>query len=119
MSPETRLLVVLAVCSSITPITTGQTGATSTISGTVTDSSGAVVPEANVSLLDIATSSTRTQQSNSAGQYAFVGLPPGDYRLAVTRPSFHQSVLPLRIEVAKAYTANVTLEVGDFTEIVE
>src|SRR6202043_2627017 len=71
------------------------------------------------SLLDIATSSTRAQTSNSAGQYAFVGLPPGDYRLGVTRPSFRQSVLPLKIEVAKAYTANITLEVGDFTEIVE
>src|SRR5712692_381797 len=119
MSPGGRLSVFLAVLSSITPITTGQTAATSTISGTVTDDSGAVVLDANVSLRDIATSSTRTQQSNSVGHYAFVGLPPGDYRLAVTRPSFRQSVLPLKIELAKAYTANITLNVGDFTEIVE
>ena len=99
MSPGGRLSVLLAVCSLIAAITNAQTAATSTISGTVTDNSGAVVPDANVSLLDIATSSTRAQKSNSAGQYAFVGLPPGDYRLGVTRPSFRQSVLALKIEV--------------------
>ena len=119
MYPGGRLSVFLAVCSSITTITTAQTAATSTISGTVTDSSGAVVPDANVSLLDIATSSARTQQSDAAGQYAFAGLPPSGYRLAVIRQSFRQSVMLLKIEVAKAYTANITLEIGDLREIVE
>jgi hypothetical protein len=114
-----RLVSFLAAFLLLASFVIAQTAATATISGTVTDNSGAVIPGATVTLLDTATSSVRTQQTNSAGQYTFVGLPPGDYKLTVAMASFRQSVLSIKTEVAKAYTVNITMEVGEVTQSVE
>src|SRR5258708_3036582 len=98
MSRWVSLSSILPLFISIPLIMPAQTAATATISGTVTDNSGAVVPGANVAMLDTATSSARTQRTNSEGQFTFVGLPPGDYKITVTMASFRQSVLSLKTE---------------------
>ncbi|MEA3007690.1 MAG: hypothetical protein QOI94_2959, partial [Acidobacteriaceae bacterium] len=51
--------------------------------GTITDSSGAVVPGAAVTLTNIDTGDRRTATTNAGGDYQFVNLPPGNYKVDV------------------------------------
>lgn len=97
-----------------------QTAATATVVGTVTDPSGGVVAGASVMLVEPSTGVTRSTLTNDSGQYTFVTVPPGTYRLTVSAPGFRQaSVEQVKLEVAKAYTVDVQLEVGALTETVE
>src|ERR1700692_1124100 len=56
---------------------------TADILGTVTDSTGAVVPNANVTLTNLGTNEKPTAQTNSSGDYSFTVLPVGHYSIAV------------------------------------
>ena len=98
---------------------TGQTAATGTVSGVVSDASGAVMPGAKVVLLDLATSLARTQETSSTGQYIFVGVSPGNDTVTVTMTRFVPAEVRLSVEVAKSYNVNVTLKVGAPTEPVQ
>src|ERR1700749_956547 len=72
---------------------------TGSISGYVLDPSDKPIPGATVVLEDTARSSIRTIQT-SAGYYEFDGLPPAEYRLSATAPSFAQiTAPPVRVEV--------------------
>ncbi len=97
----------------------GQTAATATVSGVVSDESAAVVPGAKVVLLDKATGLARTQETSSTGQYIFANVLPGNDTITVTMKSFVQSEAQLSVEVAKSYNINVTLKVGAATDAVE
>jgi hypothetical protein len=59
-----------------------------TLSGTVTDSTGADVPNAPITLTNQATGSTFTGKSNGSGMFSFTGLPSGDFTLRITSPGF-------------------------------
>jgi outer membrane receptor protein involved in Fe transport len=59
-----------------------------TLAGTVTDRSGAVVPEAAVALRNMSTSQTRTAAADAEGIFVFAALPVGGYELRVERPGF-------------------------------
>jgi len=63
---------------------------TSQISGTVTDSSGAAIPNATVILKQTSTGMTRTVNTNGVGQYIAPDLPLGPYTIEVTAPGFRQ-----------------------------
>ena len=58
-----------------------------TITGSVTDSSGAMVPNAKVTILDLATNSPRETKTNAEGVYRVFGLRPGAYMVSVTAPN--------------------------------
>src|ERR1700726_1703101 len=62
------------------------------ISGTITDSSGAIVVGAKVTILNATTGNTRSVSSNSAGRYSFPTLPPGSFRLTVESTGFETDV---------------------------
>lgn len=94
-----------------------QTSATGAVSGRVIDGHGAVVPGAEVELRNAATGHSQRQPSGGAGQYAFPRVPPGEYGLAVRVRGFRQAhVSGLKVEVAKSYSLDVALEVGDVAE---
>jgi hypothetical protein len=97
----------------------GQTAATGTVSGVVSDASGAVMPGAKVVLLDRATGLARTQETSSTGQYIFVDVSPGNDTVTVTMKRFVPAEVRLSVEVAKSYNINVTLKVGAPTEPVQ
>ncbi len=61
---------------------------TGSLSGTVTDTTGAVIPRATIVLKNVASRDVRTLQSNGAGFFTFAGVPSGDYSIAVTAPGF-------------------------------
>ena len=76
------VMAILLVCSSVCVY--GQGTDLGTIRGTVTDSSGAVVPNASVTILDTGTGATRHTTTNSRGEYQMFGLPSGNYKVSVT-----------------------------------
>ena len=92
---------------------------TGTIVGTVTDSSGAVVPEAAVSLINTATDFHRTVTTNSSGQFTAASLPAGSYTLSIEKAGF-QRLERSNITLASAATANIdlTLTVGSNSETI-
>src|SRR5450755_1305401 len=64
------------------------------ITGTVTDSSGAVISGATVTLVGDQTKLNRTQTSSSSGAYSFVNLPIGTYTLSFTQQGFQSQNIP-------------------------
>src|SRR5512136_1756691 len=94
----------------------GQVGS-STINGTVFDSSGAVVAGANVTALNEATGITHKQTSTGAGVYAFPSLPVGLYTITVDMQGFKTSKKTSnRLEVDTPLTVDFTLELGALSE---
>jgi hypothetical protein len=93
---------------------------TATLSGTVTDPTGAAVPNATVAARNSATGIESTSQTGGAGAYLFPSLPIGTYRVEVSAPGFRKAVISdLKLSVATAVTTDVQLEVGQVTQQVE
>src|SRR5512133_1114837 len=91
-----------------------------TLSGTVTDPTGAVITGANVTLANVETGVEQGMSTNSAGQYFFASTPPGTYRLSVRMQGFKEAVKrPLVLHVQDAIALNIRLELGATSETVE
>lgn len=90
------------------------------ITGTVTDSSGAVIPEVKITIRNADTGATYVTATTSTGEYMMPNLPNGLYDLTFAVKGFKTSVrrgVPL--SVATTQRADVTLEVGQLTDSVE
>ncbi|HEX3986191.1 MAG TPA: TonB-dependent receptor [Acidobacteriaceae bacterium] len=86
---------------------------TSTINGTVTDPSGAVVPHAKVTLTNQETGSPQTTTTNSDGIYDMPGLAVGHYDLSVSAPGFTTyKKSGIVVDVAQSYREDAHLTVG-------
>lgn len=97
-----------------------QGGAAGTIVGFVKDSTGAVVPSASVTIRNLETNLTRTDQSGESGEYSFTYIPPGNYEIRAAKPGFRASVIgSVKLDTGATYRADVTLQIGEVTEIVE
>jgi len=93
---------------------------TATISGTVTDPSGAVVTNAQVTVHNISTGADRIVNTESSGLYAVPSLQPGDYKVQVTAPGFSNYTVPkVTINVARQVTVNAHLSVSSAGETVQ
>jgi len=91
-----------------------------TLSGTVTDPSGAVVPGAKLMLVNEATGFQSDYVSNSAGEYSFGNLTPGKYDLTVTASGFKAvSQKGIELLVAQRGHSDVHLSVGQTDQTVE
>jgi hypothetical protein len=87
------------------------------INGTLTDQSGAVVVNAKVTLTDLNTSSARTAQTNPAGFYQFINLPPGTYKVTAQKAGYKQLVRqPIVLQVASTLLIDLSLAVGNTTQ---
>ncbi|MBZ5513453.1 MAG: TonB-dependent receptor [Acidobacteriia bacterium] len=85
----------------------------SAIEGTVTDPSGAVVPNATVTAKDVGTGVTRTVQTSSAGNYRIPSLPAHLFTITITAPGFKTTVQEnIRLQGNETKSVNVTLELG-------
>jgi hypothetical protein len=91
-----------------------------TISGTVTDPSGAVVPNAQVAATETATGVSQTVQSNTDGTYAFLSLPVGRYQLSVTARGFEAYLRKdITLNTNDKLRFDIVLQVGQVTQQVE
>lgn len=87
--------------------------------GTVTDPSGAVIPDAHVTLTDKETGRVRTTTANASGVYTFNALPPNHFSLAVDHAGFQKKVISdLVIIPEQANELNVALEIGQVQQTV-
>jgi len=91
-----------------------------TITGTVVDSSGRVIPNANVSITNLATGINRTVTTNEDGLYIAPNLLPATYELTFTAPGFRTDVRSgIELTVGATVTLNTTMQVGGSKEIVQ
>src|SRR5258707_11360633 len=110
------VIVVLTMAVSLS----AQTASTSTVTGTVSDKTGSIVPNAKVELQDVDTKAKTSVTTGNDGAYTFISVRPGNYSITVSGKGFRQSVVSgVKVEVGKSALVNVTLEVGGMTETVE
>src|SRR5882757_4606512 len=115
---------MVMVCLLVTATSILAQSDTSSISGTVTDTSGALVPNAQITIHNNATLADRTIESNENGVYNLTNLPPGSYSIRVTKAGFQKSTLNdvqldpnigRRVDVAKKVgdtSVTITVEAG-------
>ncbi len=107
-------LLLLAVT---TVIAVGQTGSTGAIAGVVTDPAGSMVPQAEIKVTSADTGEVRTTMSQTNGGYLVALLPPGLYRVDISKAGFKLSTYPdVRVTVTETATLNARLEVGAVSE---
>src|SRR5216110_1678487 len=100
-------------------VVTGHAQTEGAISGTVTDSSGAAVPGATVTVTNTATSGTRNTTTNAEGLYTFPAVPPGSYELKVELQGFKTvEIRSFKVDVQQTVREDVRLQVGALGETV-
>lgn len=101
------------------PSALGQAGR-GMISGTVTDPSGAIVPDAKVTLLNPATGVSLHATTTAAGLYTFISLNPGVYRVTASQSGFTTSQRDnVNVTVDQTTIVDITLRVGSVSTVVK
>ena len=112
-----RLLGVMILLTSW--VGTGRAQTQGGINGRVTDSSGAAIPGATVTVTNTATSGTRNTTTNAEGLYTFPALPPGFYELKVELQAFKTAeIRSFKVDVQQTVRVDVPLQVGALDETV-
>src|SRR5262245_1537228 len=106
----------LMICCAFAISTLGQ-AVYGSVFGTVTDASGAAVPNATVTITNTGANVSETTKTNGSGNYNQTRLIPGTYRVKVEAPSFKAAVIEtVVVNVDTASTVNVTLQAGQVSE---
>jgi hypothetical protein len=116
-----RVAVALGLifAASVLSATLAAQAVTGTILGTVTDTSGAAVPGATVTLTNTGTGLTRSAVTDAAGEYTLPSLPTGKYKMAAELPGFKTATLSdIELTVDTKVRVNARLEVGTVSETV-
>jgi hypothetical protein len=109
------VLIILTAFLSISPASAQQT--LGGITGTVTDTSGAVISGATVNLTGNETKLSRTQTTSTTGSYSFVNLPLGTYTLSFTQQGFQSENVPsILVQANRTATVNAELKIGNVSE---
>src|SRR5262245_48329181 len=82
-----KIQVILLWLAAVSSISSAQI-VSGSISGAVTDSSGSLIPAANVTLVRTSTAQARTTVSDESGNFQFGGLEPGEYKLRASKDGF-------------------------------
>jgi hypothetical protein len=92
---------------------------TSTITGTVSDPTGAVIPGVNITVVNSETNFTFTTQTNEQGIYRIPAISSGTYRVTFESPGFKRLTRTTDVQTGETLPVNGTLEVGEVTESIE
>jgi Carboxypeptidase regulatory-like domain/TonB dependent receptor-like, beta-barrel len=113
------LSFLLFACTSLCLTEVAQAQYRTSIQGTVTDPSGAVVQGATVTLTNNETNQTLQATTTNSGVYTFNALPPSTYTITVEKAGFQKQVLDhLQVIAEQANAVNVQLAVGETTQTV-
>ena len=108
---------VLVVVFSWGVLLNGQSAGTGALTGTVTDPSGAVVPEVTVTIINAETNQTRSTITGNDGAYKFTLLPPGSYKVRFSASGFKTAeVASVNVNVTETPVLDRVLEVGAANE---
>jgi len=114
-----KFIVRLAWIASLSTVAFGQVDR-GTIAGTVSDSSGAVVPSVTVRIVREGTNATFSTTTGTTGAYSFFSLPVGSYDLSAESAGFRRAeVKGIKVEVNQQAKVDVALQVGEVTQTVE
>ncbi|HEY8997622.1 MAG TPA: carboxypeptidase regulatory-like domain-containing protein, partial [Edaphobacter sp.] len=109
--------IALALFLAVTSINMVAQDTSARLSGTVSDSSGAVVPGATLTLVNITTGAEVAHTvSDDHGNYTALQLPPGNYKLLVEAAGFRRTESPVQLFVASRIDLPITLQVGNVGE---
>ena len=109
------MIALLALLGAVSGL--GQTNAT--LTGTVTDSTDAVIPAADIVIMNMETGESYVTTTNETGNYTIPFIKPGTFELMVTTPGFKQYTRAgIRLDTASNVRADAVLEVGEVTESV-
>jgi hypothetical protein len=116
-----RLLASVALLAliSFTAVTlSAQTQTTGALAGTVTDQTGAAIPNAMVTLTSLDKGTTQTVKSDASGNYVFNLLEPGAYSITVTATGFESLTQKAKVALGQVTAANLQLQLGVQTQSV-
>src|SRR6266851_8420847 len=108
-----RATIALSILALVSASANGQTLTTGQISGTVTDPSGAVVPKAQVTVLNANSGIKRITESNGDGYYVVPLLDPGNYVVTITAKGFETvSREGITVGVSRSALVDFRLQIG-------
>ena len=97
-----------------------QTSMLATISGVITDPSGAVIPDVSITATNTGTQQTARASTNPSGNYVLPNLPSGDYNVRAEKEGFQVCEnLGVHLDPAASVQSNCTMKIGQVTQTVE
>jgi Carboxypeptidase regulatory-like domain len=115
---QSFLLMAASMLALLMPVLAQQT--TGNVRGVVKDPTGAVVPNAKVTILDQKTNTSQNTTGTNSGEYEFKNLPVGDYQVTVEASGFKTLTLnEVRVQLNQTTDVTANLEVGITGEVVE
>jgi hypothetical protein len=112
-----RLILLLPLSACGSSYLLGQGTDLGTIRGTVTDQSGAVIPNATVVILDLGTGSARETKTSSQGEYQVFGLRSGNYKVTVSAQSMTTAeITGITLKGSDVVSADAVLKVSSANE---
>ncbi len=112
------ILFALILSLAMSGVTSAQEETAAAVTGQVTDSAGASIPNATVIITNVETGISRQIQSSDGGNYSVSPLMPGSYTIAVEQSGFKRYVQNITLNVRDRRQVDVVLEVGEATETV-
>jgi hypothetical protein len=101
-------LTILFLLAAV-PASYGQTITTADAVGVVSDSSGAVVPAAKVTIKSAESGEVRTEVTNGSGEYRFPLMKPGEYEVSALAKGLKSNILKITLLVGQAHETNITM----------
>lgn len=120
-STFSRWLVLVMLCI-LPALFAGRLSAqtdTGSISGTVTDQSGAVIPDATITVTALATNRVVTVQSQADGTFVVSALPIGNYKIEAAKQAFQSEATTFALQISEVKQLNFKLQVGSGAETVQ
>jgi hypothetical protein len=112
-------ILPLALLTLAPSFTIAQTITSGDIAGTVTDPSGAVLPEVKVILKSAGTGATQNAATNAQGAYRFSFLEPGRYELTINATGFQETRRTLEVQIGQTVTVNIQVAIAAATQTVD
>jgi hypothetical protein len=106
------LAAFLLLAAGVSPAFSQASSSTAELRGQVTDSAGAAVPNAAVTVTDLSKGTSRTTQTDAEGNYVFLNLLPSSYELKVTAASGGFAPGTTRVELTVGQQANIPFQLG-------
>ncbi len=115
----TIAIALLALLAALVPFTFAQTVVSGDVAGTVSDQTGAVIPNSALTIKSLATGETKTATTGRTGDFRFALLRPGTYTLMATAKGFATSEKQIEVQLGQVQNIRIQLGVQGQAQVVE